>query len=154
MLALILMAAVIFGFSHQSGEESSKLSGAIAEWIASRWVPGFSTMEAADQQTALERLELVVRKLAHFSEYLVLATLLCYFFYNLFNRFEVFRSIGLSWSLATLYAATDELHQMFVANRGPAITDVLIDSAGALLGSVLLSALMAGYLHRRARGRH
>ena len=37
-------------------------------------------------------------------------------------------------ALAGLYAITDEFHQWFVAERGAAATDVLIDTAGAGLG--------------------
>lgn len=33
--------------------------------------------------------------------------------------------------MASVYAISDELHQSFVPDRNPAITDVLIDSAGA-----------------------
>lgn len=36
--------------------------------------------------------------------------------------------------LATAYGATDEIHQSFVPGRGPAVTDVLIDTVGASLG--------------------
>lgn len=38
-----------------------------------------------------------------------------------------------AWVLATIYSATDELHQSFVPGRYPAITDVFIDSAGAAI---------------------
>jgi VanZ family protein len=37
-------------------------------------------------------------------------------------------------ALAGLYAITDEFHQWFVAGRGAAATDVLIDAVGAGLG--------------------
>ena len=37
-------------------------------------------------------------------------------------------------ALAGLYAITDEFHQWFVAGRGAAATDVLIDTVGAGLG--------------------
>ena len=36
--------------------------------------------------------------------------------------------------MATSYASTDEIHQMFVAGRGPSVRDVLIDSIGAFFG--------------------
>ena len=39
-----------------------------------------------------------------------------------------------------LVAATDEFHQTFVASRGAAATDVMIDSGGAILG-LLIGAL-------------
>ena len=33
------------------------------------------------------------------------------------------------------YATTDELHQAFVPGRTPKLTDILIDSSGAMLGT-------------------
>ncbi len=45
------------------------------------------------------------------------------------------RAAMLAVALATIYGATDEFHQSFVPGRGPAVTDVLIDMAGASLGA-------------------
>jgi len=36
-----------------------------------------------------------------------------------------------------LYASSDEFHQSFIPGRGPAFTDVLIDTAGGLTGIIL-----------------
>ena len=36
--------------------------------------------------------------------------------------------------IATAYAATDEVHQVFVPGRSAEFTDVLLDSLGALVG--------------------
>ena len=41
-----------------------------------------------------------------------------------------------------MYAATDELHQKFVAGRGPSIRDVMIDSMGALFGIMVLMLII------------
>ena len=44
------------------------------------------------------------------------------------------RAGWLSWLIAVLYAATDELHQSFTPGRTPLVTDVIIDSFGAAFG--------------------
>lgn len=49
------------------------------------------------------------------------------------------RHLLLAWILATLYSATDELHQAYVPGRNPAMTDVLIDSIGAAVALFLVS---------------
>ena len=49
-------------------------------------------------------------------------------------------------NIATLYAASDELHQVFVSGRTPSLVDVAIDSAGAAAGIALL-----GWVLRRRR---
>jgi len=43
----------------------------------------------------------------------------------------------LSLTLAALYACSDELHQAFVPGRNPRLSDVLIDSLGAMLALAL-----------------
>lgn len=66
----------------------------------------------------------------HFTEYAILAFLL-------------HRAIRNPWAvigIAVAFAASDEFHQTFVADRGGLASDVVIDSCGALLatGIVLL----------------
>ena len=39
----------------------------------------------------------------------------------------------MGFSVALLYGAIDELHQMFTIGRHPSVSDVLIDAAGAIL---------------------
>lgn len=48
----------------------------------------------------------------------------------------------LSLALTVLYACSDELHQAFVPGRNPRLSDVLVDSAGAML-ALALEALRA-----------
>ncbi len=42
---------------------------------------------------------------------------------------------------AALYAASDETHQLFVAGRSGRVTDVMIDSAGAILGVLIFAGV-------------
>jgi len=95
-----------------------------------------------------EQFELVhflVRKLAHLSEYAVLALLILRAIRR--SRYSAsplwsWRSAGLALLIAAAYAATDEWHQSFIPGRTAAVTDVLIDSSGALIG------LTVGFLCR------
>jgi len=43
------------------------------------------------------------------------------------------RTMWMAWAMAVAYSATDEFHQSFVPGRHPAVTDVMIDAAGAAL---------------------
>jgi VanZ family protein len=66
----------------------------------------------------------VLRKGAHVTEYLVLGALLV-------------RALGRelpAWLAGVAYAATDELHQHFVAGRHASPVDVGIDAVGVALG--------------------
>lgn len=75
VLSLLLVIAVmvmIYCFSAQTGEESGAMSGRITRWVLSLVVPGFEDMPASEQEDLREIAGLVVRKLAHFSEYALL----------------------------------------------------------------------------------
>ena len=49
----------------------------------------------------------------------------------------------IAWALAVMYSATDEFHQSFVPGRHPAVTDVMIDAAGAAVMLFLVNRYFA-----------
>ncbi|WP_225419665.1 VanZ family protein [Lapidilactobacillus wuchangensis] len=89
--------------------------------------------------------EFLLRKLAHFGSYFLLAG---FGYLGLLSVIPVwgFR-LPLTWLAATGYAALDEFHQLLTSGRSPMIQDVMLDSCGALAG--LLLALLIAYLHQR-----
>ena len=93
----------------------------------------------------------MVRKLAHFSEFALLALTLVIHLHYARSWPSPLALMGVAWALATLYAGTDELHQMFVDNRGPALLDVCIDGAGALFGAALTTAVRTRIVRRNRR---
>lgn len=78
----------------------------------------------------------VVRKAAHFLEYLTLCYLLC----RAIRRHGVamLPALLVSVYFASLYAVTDEWHQGWVTGRITSPIDVLIDTLGALTCAILL----------------
>lgn len=108
---------LIFWFSHQNGEESLKQSNFILQYL----------------KDFLEIFGLDVRKLGHFTIYLVLGS-------SYFLSFKILdkKSALVSIILTTLYACTDEFHQGFIPGRGPALKDVLIDTLGGSLGITII----------------
>jgi VanZ family protein len=83
--------------------------------------------------------DLLLRKLAHLTEYAILGALLL----------RATRRPWLSLALAALYAASDEVHQHFVEGRHAAPLDVAIDMVGALAGVLAWHALADGWSARR-----
>ena len=79
--------------------------------------------------TGLGTWDLVLRKLAHLSEYAFLGLLLA----------RAVRRPALAVGLAAAYAVTDEIHQTFVQGRHGAPLDVAIDTLGALVGVLVWS---------------
>ncbi|MFN3551031.1 MAG: VanZ family protein [Endomicrobiia bacterium] len=83
-------------------------------------------------------LDFVLRKIAHMTEYCILVIL----FFRAFKvslSYENYRKKGyfLSIFLSFLYAIFDEIHQYFVPGRHFALTDILIDTVGIILGIFL-----------------
>lgn len=137
---LLLWMGVIFNFSRQSGVESGGLSARIVEGML-----GIFNINV-DNNT-FEFLEYVTRKLAHTTEYAILAILL---FNALYQHTVNLKKIAItSFVVSALYAITDEAHQLFVTGRGASIKDCLIDSFGAFLG--ILFCLIIVYTIRKVK---
>ena len=82
----------------------------------------------------LELVHAGIRKLGHFTEYLILALLVARALRT--NGDWRPRHAVLAVLFATAYAMTDEAHQYFVPGRTAAPTDVLIDATGAAAGQI------------------
>jgi VanZ family protein len=86
----------------------------------------------------LAEIHFCIRKAAHVTEYAILALLL--------SRM-VFREMNINWARSaffvgawiacTVVATGDEFRQSFVESRGASPWDVMIDSAGAILGLLI-----------------
>jgi VanZ family protein len=79
--------------------------------------------------TGLGTWDTILRKGAHVTEYAILGLLLL-------------RAVGRevpAFVIGVAYAITDEVHQRFVQGRHASPIDVAIDSAGILLGILLLA---------------
>ena len=82
----------------------------------------------------IRAVQFAVRKAAHVTEYAILAALLVRAFHGGARTVRWTHVTG-AVSIASTYAALDELHQSFVASRTGSPADVLIDAAGAALGA-------------------
>ena len=94
-------------------------------------------------------MSFVVRKAAHFTEYLALGASLMltvrdYFFLRdrsaaekLTKHLSVMACV-VAWLIGTLYAVSDEIHQIFTPGRSCEIRDMLIDSLGVAVGVSLV----------------
>jgi hypothetical protein len=98
--------------------------------VASAWLPVvawaaviFAVSSIPSLGTGLGVWDLVLRKLAHATEYAVLGFLLA----------RVVAPVP-AFALGVLYAITDEVHQTFVSGRHGAPRDVLIDAFGVGIG--------------------
>lgn len=148
-LAVVWMC-IIFVFSAQTKEESSVVSEGFSYQLVSS-TSFFFHLGLPDERVReiAGAIEGFVRKTAHMTEYAVLSILL-YVWIGYWDML-VRKKAGLSILIASLYAASDEFHQLFVAGRSGRVTDVLIDSSGAVIGAaaVILFVRLAGALRQR-----
>lgn len=84
----------------------------------------------------IEQIHLILRKAGHVTEYAILALLIVRAIRLLRPGILWWPTSLLAFGLSSAYALTDELHQTFVASRGPSLADVAIDAAGAVCGIV------------------
>jgi len=118
-VCVLLWGTIIWGFSAQSGAVSQALSEGVSESM----VGGLSDAGVA-------RFHKLIRKVAHIAEYAILAGLL----YAALVSGGAKHPVWMAASIALLAAASDELHQLFVADRSGRFTDVLIDMGGTAIG--------------------
>ena len=149
---VLTTAGMIFWFSAQNGGASSQLSGGITEKVVEVVEPDYDSLPEPEQQTLFDAVQFAVRKSAHFSEYALLGFLL-----RLLCASYALRRGGLvAWLCGTGYAATDELHQWFVAARSARWQDVCLDSVGVFAGAFLATGILVIYarisMKRRKRG--
>ena len=125
----LIWTAVIFSFSLQSGEVSGDLSGSVLEALLGFFMPG--VLESPEK---LELFHLILRKCAHFTEFMILGVLSSITLKHMKVGYKSI--IGLGYCV--LIASLDETLQLFVSGRAGRVQDVLIDSAGALAGIVVV----------------
>lgn len=153
LLSLLLVIAVmvmIFCFSAQTGTESGAMSGKITTWVLNLVVPGFGDFSPEKQEAIRSTVGLIIRKLAHFSEYALLGFSLMLHIAQLQKKITVRLPWLWAWVIGTIYAASDEFHQGFVAGRGPSVRDVMIDSAGVIAGTLLLLWILLRRMKKKA----
>ncbi len=136
-LPAIFLMYMIFSFSAQEGVQSASLSHEVSTVVVRGVNYVFDVGLDADQvDRYATKIEFVVRKLAHMTEYFLLAIAVSFplYVYGL-RGFLLMLTVGI---ICVGFAASDEYHQSFVAGRGPSIKDVGIDSFGVFWGIILV----------------
>ena len=146
----VLLAGVIFYMSGEPAAASGARSNSLAEGILKLVNPHFDTLSDAAQAELLASADHLLRKFTHFCIYAALGGL--FLLDSLCFAAKPAAHILRALLCAALYASSDELHQAFVPGRGPAVTDVLLDSAGALCGILAVWAVL--YFIRKRKAGH
>ena len=124
LLAVVLVwSGVLFFFSGQSGVNSGELSLGLADRLLMLF-PGLD-------MDVLE-LEHILRKLAHFAIFAV-EGLLLYVALNAIWPGKL-RNAGIAAGICAAVGVLNELHQLLAEERSCQFTDMLIDTAGGIVG--------------------
>lgn len=137
-ILLVFTSCLIFAFSNQTGISSSKVSDSVAIKLVDTYSDiRNKEFSKTDKTKILKEVKVLVRKTAHFTEYLILAVI----FYLLISTFDVSHPILMTIFFVFVFASTDEIHQLFVAGRSGRILDILIDTIGGAVGSIAVHLL-------------
>ena len=140
ILVVVLIALVlgfVFGNSILSREESAQVSSSVMMRLEGWLRPVVSLFVEGEVSDNL--LHLVVRKLAHFTEFAVLASLLVILLCLVRGTWRTHALVDVFFA-ALGCAVLDELLQSFTG-RGSAVRDVVLDFCGATVGIVCTVAL-------------
>ena len=149
-LCLILLAVnilFIWGNSFLPAQTSDKISGAVMEgyetvlmnpWFEriSVWVINFANRILGTQIPNQNIGMHLLRKMAHFTEFLCLGLELCWLFLILGNR--GIHSLTMPMLPGVLVACMDETIQLYSPGRSSSLVDVWIDIAGLTAGILIL----------------
>ncbi len=139
-ILMILWLCLIFGHSLMPGEVSSEESGFFTGML----------LKLFPFAGSAENIGFIVRKTAHFTEFMILGILLTVRF---FDSFERFMKRFLILAAAGLTAAfIDETIQLFVKGRGSSVADMWVDLAGAATG-ILITCLITIRRRRKQMSR-
>ena len=144
-----LIMVFIFYQSSLPAILSSEMSGHLERIVA--WILGKPS----------ESVTFAVRKAAHVTEFTALGISLFYTVRDFLEwrsgttynavpqdrqttqmiQTEKLHRIVLPWVIGTIYAVSDEVHQLFVEGRSCEVRDMLLDSAGVAAGVLLMNWL-------------
>lgn len=148
LLLTVLWLCFIFGNSLQNGVESDNQSHRVQEMLN-------QTFESIGLENPIS--EGLLRKMAHFGEFAVLALLYIgdLLAFGLVSFSQSLRASALAVFSAVpvcfLMASIDEFIQRFSAGRAPQFTDMLIDTAGALFAALCFFTVFSVIRHHKQK---
>ena len=132
IICIIVLCCKIFALSSQDGGVSAGTSRQFTETVLK-----ILGLECNDR--TIEIINPVIRKVAHFSVYMLLGFLtMCTC--ETFKWQRVYK-FDFSTMFAFVFACSDELHQRLVPGRSGEFADVCLDTVGAMLGVLIVLAI-------------
>ncbi|WP_405342396.1 VanZ family protein [Ruminococcus sp.] len=142
ILTVLTVAAVaaIFYNSSQSAVESTERSSPLTDWI-NGILAGFPIPFSVTEN--------FIRKLAHFTEYAILGTMLSVTYYLYLLKIKTALIATLITGAAV--AVIDEVIQLFPAGRSCQISDMLLDCCGVAFASAIVMLIIRAVENKRRK---
>ena len=147
LILIIMTFFTIFKFSSQNGVESKSVSRKVARQIV-EINPITRELSENDKEQIVENSQPFIRKMAHFTIYMIAGILIMGFFntYDLSEKKKIIFTV----ILGLLYAISDEVHQGITGGgRTPRIFDVFIDTCGVLVGASIYMVICYFYNRKK-----
>lgn len=142
----LCMMYLIFCFSAQNGVESTQMSMTVGEKLISSANNLLNLdMDASQIAYYTAAFQYYIRKLAHITEYFLLAVSIALPLYV--YRVRGFWLIIVAGLFCVGFACLDEYHQSFVGGRSASLRDVGIDSIGIFIG--VYATRIFGFIGRK-----
>lgn len=137
ILALLLIATfgMIFNFSNQDSDKSGSTSQKVTETIT-KDIKSIQKLNKNEKAKIIDKIEDVIRKIAHFSLYALVGFLLMSLLitYNINEKNKIISTV----IIGAIYAISDEIHQSFVSGRSGQVSDVFLDTLGVAVGGLFI----------------
>ena len=131
-ILVVLWMGVIFFLSSRNAPTSEVESKSITNIIVD---VTNSEVTGNERYLLVKKVNHIVRKCAHFTEYLILGLLVYLAIKN--SSLNIKHKYVVTVLICFLYACSDEFHQYFIDGRSAQFTDVLIDTMGGFTFIVL-----------------
>lgn len=131
-LLVILLTVFIWCNSAMTGEDSGDISEGITAFV-------YKTINSFTEIT-FDGLHHLIRKTAHFTEFMILGMLYC-IIKSILDTKPLSLSLFFPLFCTLVTGVIDEFIQSFIDGRGSAVSDVLLDFSGAVTGIAIITAI-------------
>ena len=139
-LLIIVNMFFIFHFSAEKASVSKVTSKNVTEKMLNVTVKDFKAKPEPVKKDMIKTTDSKIRTLAHFSEYTALGFLVALHL-SLYKLSKIKNAL-LSFAGCAMYSVIDEIHQIYVPGRSFQLSDILTDSAGSLLGILIILSII------------
>lgn len=152
LVLTVVWMTVIYRLSDSTADESQKHSRGISEKVALTIEPSYEIPEKYKEGDFFYHVVTAVRKSAHVTAYAILGVLV-YFCVSSPYAFpkKHLAPMIVSVPVCVLYAISDEIHQNFIEGRCGRMSDVMLDSLGIAIGTLV--AICFTLLYKRIHER-